>query len=140
MSRWLSLARRPEEIEKPLPDTPTKPDKRYAEAEERDLCPVMSGCRVDKSGEIDADKQDACTVPDITPSIDIPVKDAAPDLPERDDFHRTWTGGVVSLAEWRNLSAWDRYGPVEKLFCGICNQWVVQDAACTQLACWKDGD
>lgn len=37
----------------------------------------------------------------------------------------TWTGRVVSLDEWRKLSAWDRHGPDRRLFCGACREWVM---------------
>ena len=36
---------------------------------------------------------------------------------------RTWTGRVVSLDEWRRLSAWDRHGSTGKLWNGITQQW-----------------
>lgn len=36
---------------------------------------------------------------------------------------RTWTGRVVSLDEWRRLSAWDRHGSTGKLWNGITRQW-----------------
>lgn len=38
---------------------------------------------------------------------------------------RTWTGRIVSLAEWRGLSEWDRHGPNGRLFCGACGEWVM---------------
>ena len=37
---------------------------------------------------------------------------------------KTWTGRVVSLDQWRNLSAWDRHGPDGRLWCGACRAWV----------------
>lgn len=42
MNRWLALAEEPDEKANPLPDTLTEPDK-------RGLCPVLSGCRVEKA-------------------------------------------------------------------------------------------
>ena len=36
----------------------------------------------------------------------------------------TWTGRIVSLDEWRRLSAWDRHGQDGRLWCGICQEWV----------------
>lgn len=38
---------------------------------------------------------------------------------------KTWTGRVVSLDEWRKLSAWDRHGPDGRMFCGACREWVM---------------
>jgi hypothetical protein len=36
----------------------------------------------------------------------------------------TWTGRVVSLAEWRSLSEWQRHGPNGRLWCGIARDWI----------------
>lgn len=36
----------------------------------------------------------------------------------------TWTGRVVSLAEWGRLSEWQRHGPDGRLWCGIARAWV----------------
>lgn len=35
----------------------------------------------------------------------------------------TWTGRVVSLDEWRRLTAWQRYGPNGRRWCGISQLW-----------------
>lgn len=35
----------------------------------------------------------------------------------------TWTGRVVSLDEWRRLTAWIEGGPNERQCCGIINSW-----------------
>ncbi|MCC0071101.1 MAG: hypothetical protein H6897_14390 [Rhodobacteraceae bacterium] len=36
---------------------------------------------------------------------------------------RTWTGRVVSLADWRRLSEWERHGPNGRWFYGDARQW-----------------
>lgn len=54
-----------------------------------------------------------------------------------DGYARTWTGRVVSLANWRALSDWDRHGPNGRLHCGICRQWVERDTPCRENGCWK---
>lgn len=36
---------------------------------------------------------------------------------------RIWTGRVVSLDEWRKLTAWDRHRPQERIWCGLCRAW-----------------
>lgn len=36
---------------------------------------------------------------------------------------RTWTGRVVSLADWRRLSQWERHGPDGRYFYGDTRQW-----------------
>lgn len=38
----------------------------------------------------------------------------------------TWTGRVVSLDEWRRLTAWERRGPNGRLWCGITSTWTNQ--------------
>lgn len=36
---------------------------------------------------------------------------------------RTWTGRVVSLDDWRRMSAWERHGSTGQLWNGITRQW-----------------
>lgn len=36
----------------------------------------------------------------------------------------TWTGRVVSLEDWRRLTAWDRHGPDGRIWCGLAKKWV----------------
>jgi hypothetical protein len=36
----------------------------------------------------------------------------------------TWTGRVVSLAAWRDLTEWERHGPNGRHWCGITKQWI----------------
>jgi hypothetical protein len=38
-------------------------------------------------------------------------------------WQRTWTGKVVSLADWRNLSEWERHGSTGKMWNGLTRQW-----------------
>lgn len=47
---------------------------------------------------------------------------------------KTWTGRVVNLEEWRNLSAWDRHGPDGRLWCGICQSWLSNFPDCHNCA------
>lgn len=35
----------------------------------------------------------------------------------------TWTGRVVSLDEWRGLTAWQRHGPDGRYWCGFSREW-----------------
>ena len=56
-----------------------------------------------------------------------------PALNGKTDHHRhgvsvaghplTWTGRVVSLADWRRLTAWERHGPDGQHWNGITQQW-----------------
>ncbi|WP_147393068.1 hypothetical protein [Paracoccus siganidrum] len=259
MSRWLALAKRPDENGKPPPDILTKPDKRVPEAQNPGLCQVLSGCRVEKSDEnlmrseltptqeaehlakrkelwearqsgqivpIESKRDDGRghrptafasetaeatgvdkrtinravsraegvveevrdqlrgtdlahaergqqVAEDVTADPDQPpaarysrysryscyfpppnsgnssqhvarLEAATPEpdrqddaRPDADGYCRTWTGRIVRLDEWRNLTAWDRHGPAGRLFCGICKQWVSRDADCPQSECWK---
>ncbi len=36
---------------------------------------------------------------------------------------KTWTGGAVTLAAWRNLSDWERHGSTGKVWNGITRAW-----------------
>lgn len=67
--------------------------------------------------------------PEITPPIA-----PAPSRDTEDPFRHgrapgnrpvTWCGKIVSLDEWRKLSAWDRHGPDGRMFCGACREWVM---------------
>lgn len=35
----------------------------------------------------------------------------------------TWTGRVVSLDDWRHLTAWEKYGPDGRRWCGVSKAW-----------------
>ncbi|GGO61965.1 hypothetical protein SAMN05444398_11932 [Roseovarius pacificus] len=35
----------------------------------------------------------------------------------------TYTGRVVSLEAWRNLTEWERHGPRGRLWCGVNRRW-----------------
>ena len=38
-------------------------------------------------------------------------------------YRRTWTGKVVSLDDWRQMTDWDQHGSTGKLWNGITRQW-----------------
>ena len=38
----------------------------------------------------------------------------------------TWTGRIVPLRDWRNLSEWERHGPDGRIWCGIAREWIEQ--------------
>lgn len=123
MNRWLALAKEPDEKAVRLPDTPTEPDK-------RGLCRVLSGCRVEKS---EMERPRPADPPQPSRDTDNPFRHG------RAPGNRpvTWCGQVVSLDEWRRLSAWDRHGPDGRLHCGICKAWVQPDGRCAQPGCWN---
>lgn len=35
----------------------------------------------------------------------------------------TWSGRIVSQGEFETLSEWDKYGPRDNVWCGICRAW-----------------
>jgi len=37
--------------------------------------------------------------------------------------YETWSGKVVSNEEFETLSEWDKYGPGDNIWCGICRAW-----------------
>lgn len=63
------------------------------------------------------------------PRIDPPARNPSGDgeiFPHGQDAWgrpRTWTGAVLSLEAWRDLTEWERHGPAGRLFCGICRTW-----------------
>jgi hypothetical protein len=40
---------------------------------------------------------------------------------------RTWTGRIVSLDDWRNLTDWERHGPDGRMWNGMTRQWETCD-------------
>lgn len=42
-------------------------------------------------------------------------------------FPRTWTGRIVSLAAWRDLTDWERHGPGGRRWCGATGRWEPAD-------------
>ena len=62
----------------------------------------------------------------------------APSRPVDDPFRhgqsvtgspRTWTGRVVSLADWAKLSDWEKHGSTGKLWNGLTHQWEPSSAS-----------
>ena len=39
---------------------------------------------------------------------------------------KTWTGKIIPLDAWPNLTEWDRHGPNGRLYCGVCQQCVAR--------------
>jgi hypothetical protein len=115
MNRWLALAKEPDDKARRLPDTRPEPA-------ESPFCPVSAGCGVENIPV-------KCAP---LPNIPLPSQDSDNSFRHGRSAGgnpRTWTGRIVSLDEWRSLSAWNRHGPDGRLFCGICRDWV-QPGAC----------
>ena len=105
--------------------------------------PATNGPNVAKIAGVAAHQPRATKPPEVLPFTPPPLKgvpmNPMPSRDDRDAFRhghafgdrtKTWTGRVVSLDEWRNLSAWDRHGPDGCLWCGICQGWVASFPEC----------
>ncbi len=42
---------------------------------------------------------------------------------------KTWTGQIVSLSNWKRLSAWERHGSTGKKWNGLTGQWEPEEPA-----------
>lgn len=100
MSKWLALVDEYEEISKPLPDTPTEPDKTPCIQPKGANCRVMSGCQVRGKEKPDT------------------LVDSSPYGHTASGRQLTWTGKIVSLDAWRDLSEWERHGSTGKFGTG----------------------
>lgn len=63
-------------------------------------------------------------------SVATPLPSARPFEPGAAPFRKspggrvlTWTGRVVSLDAWRELTEWERHGPNGRHWCGLCRGW-----------------
>ena len=106
MSRWLALAS--EAGDEPLTscDSVTKHDKTPSTQPERGFCQVLSHCHTGTEDK-----------PAPAPDTDKPRHTSICGWP------KTWTGKIVSLDEWRTLSAWDKHGPDGRHWNGITRKW-----------------
>lgn len=106
MTRWLQAAKRatdagtePTQLTKPRPE------------------PVLSVLSVLSEGE--RAKPAPCVASVATPS----APRTEPDGQTVGGRALTWTGRVVSLDEWRHLTAWDQKVPDGRHWCGISKAW-----------------
>ncbi|MEP6019260.1 MAG: hypothetical protein ABJ251_12375 [Paracoccaceae bacterium] len=125
MSRWLSLAAGSDADSPVPPDSQTKPDKTLCEQPKIAFCQVLSGCQVegtgirgncDTEGELPKKQTQEGTVSRLTSS----------ETPTHFSFGGraiSWTGKIVSLEDWRALTAWERHGPNGRHWNGITRQW-----------------
>ncbi len=51
--------------------------------------------------------------------------DGGPQIAAEGALNMAWTGKIVSLAEWRGMSDWERHGSTGKMYCGVCREWLV---------------
>lgn len=128
MSRWLALVQDGEkEIETP-PDIRTKPDKTSCDQPEAVFCRVLSNCQVSAENR----KQPLKEAKETSPQHQILKFEQRPisGIPA-DCRHgiapggrpKTWTGKIVSLADWRRFSDWEKHGPDGRHWNGKTRQW-----------------
>ena len=43
-------------------------------------------------------------------------------------YPKTWTGRIVAIDAWHDLTEWDRHGSNGRLYCGVCQEWVIECA------------
>lgn len=110
MSRWLAIAERAEENSKPLPANRPEPAERGSETcgetlerPQKGFLPVSTGLPVNEFKEA----QD-------------PISPHGASIGGRP---LTWTGKVVNLAAWRDMTEWERHGPGGKTFNGKTMKW-----------------
>lgn len=112
MSRWLALAERAAENIQTPPDNMTKPDKTPSTQPEDAFCQVLSNCQTGEGSERPATKSS-------TKTDDMRHGFALGEM----QSPKTWTGKIVSLADWRQLSEWEKHGPNGWHWNGITKQW-----------------
>lgn len=62
----------------------------------------------------------------LTPRVAQVAQVARPLTRNPETAPRTWTGRVVSLAAWRDMTEWERHGPNGRHWNGITKQWEKQ--------------
>lgn len=106
MSRWLKMADGGEVFSQPPTDNMTKPDKTPSVQPEGAFCRVLSNCQV-----VNSEKVLNPTTEEMRHGFAI------------NGHPKTWTGKVVSLDAWRQLSEWDRHGPDGRMWDGNTKTW-----------------
>lgn len=108
MSRWLALADGSAKDMLTPPDIMTKPDKTPSDQPEGVFCQVLSNCQAEKREESD-----------LTSTNEMRHGFAINRHP------KTWTGNIVSLDAWRQLSEWEKHGPDGRQWNGSTKTWEV---------------
>lgn len=124
MSRWLALAREAQKKTEPLTGKPAKTGRKEPVASRMGLLPVPAGLPVGVSKLDTPLVEHPITADQGQKSVNPPDTDAdSPYVRSVGGSPRTWTGKVVSLADWRNLSEWERHGSTGKVWNGNTQQW-----------------
>jgi hypothetical protein len=106
-------------------NTPDPAPKEASEAKEAALTGQFA-----KTGDASAMPDERAKVPPIgseqlgpTGPVDGPHRHGT----TFDGTPKTWTGKVVSLAAWRQLSEWEKHGPNGKHWNGITQLWEIPE-------------
>lgn len=109
MSRWLALAEGGAIDTHTPTDNMTKPDKTPAMQPADAFCRVLSNCQAEEGerpGTLNGD--------DMRHGFAL------------NGHPKTWTGNIVSLDVWRQLSEWEKHGPDERHWNGLTKSWEAQ--------------
>ncbi len=109
MSRWLALAEGDTIDTHTRTDNMTKPDKTPSTQAEDAFCQVLSNCQAQSEESLTTLNHD-----DTRHGFAL------------NGHPKTWTGNIVSLDAWRQLSEWDRHGPDGRHWNGITKSWEAQ--------------
>ena len=115
MTRWLQAAKQ----DCTLPTKPTKPTEPYSTHPKALVAEVLSEKSVLSEAVMSVSAQTNGPGGNLSSPAD------HDDMRHGNAFGspKTWTGKIVSFAEWRNLSAWERHGPDGKMWNGLTRQW-----------------
>ncbi|WP_171130307.1 MULTISPECIES: hypothetical protein [unclassified Ruegeria] len=113
MSRWLDIVRKAREYPDHHTGTQQEPLKRGGKKRDQGFLLVSNGCRVE------SEEKDRAPHPPQQPPNQGPV----PNKAGVGGRPVTWTGKVVNLDEWRNMTDWERYGPRGKHWNGKTQKW-----------------
>ena len=106
MSRWLALAEGNAAGMQSFTDIMTKPDKTSNMQPRHAFCPVLSNCQVQSEKySVEPQADDCCYGHAIN------------------GHPKTWTGKIVPLDAWRQLSEWEKHGPSGKHWNGKTQRW-----------------
>ncbi|WP_299986660.1 hypothetical protein [uncultured Ruegeria sp.] len=118
MSRWLDIARKADDNTHSYTGTQQEPSKRGEAQPNRGFLLVSNGCRVES-----AEKAGDAPPPKVQLAQQTPNSGPVPDKVGVGGRPVTWTGKVVSLEDWRNMTDWERHGPSGKMWNGKTHQW-----------------
>lgn len=106
MSRWLALADGGAIDTHTPTDNMTKHDKTPDMQPKGAFCRVLSNCQAQSEKNLTTQSQN-----DMRHGFAL------------DGHPKTWTGNIVSLDEWRQLSEWEKHGPDGRHWNGLTQLW-----------------